>query len=43
MRAKLEQQGLLLTPGSIDDFVHFERDDMARAAKIISEGKIRAE
>jgi len=43
MRAKLEQQGLLLTPGSIDDFVHFQRDDMARAAKIIAEGKIRAE
>jgi tripartite-type tricarboxylate transporter receptor subunit TctC len=43
MRAKLEQQGLLLTPGSIDDFVRFQRDDMARAAKIIAEGKIRAE
>ncbi|WP_280151416.1 tripartite tricarboxylate transporter substrate binding protein [Piscinibacter sp. XHJ-5] len=43
MRNKLEQQGLLLTPGSIDDFVHFEREDMARAAKIIAEGKIRAE
>jgi tripartite-type tricarboxylate transporter receptor subunit TctC len=43
MRAKLEQQGLLLTPGSIDDFVRFQRDDMARAAKIVTEGKIRAE
>ena len=43
MRAKLEQQGLLLTPGSIDDFVRFQRDDMARAAKIVAEGKIRAE
>jgi tripartite-type tricarboxylate transporter receptor subunit TctC len=43
MRAKLEQQGLVLTPGSIDDFVRFEREDMARAAKIVAEGKIRAE
>jgi tripartite-type tricarboxylate transporter receptor subunit TctC len=43
MRGKLEQQGLLLTPGSIDDFVRFEREDMARAAKIVAEGKIRAE
>lgn len=43
MHAKLEQQGLLLTPGSIADFEKFEREDMARAARIIAEGKIRAE
>jgi tripartite-type tricarboxylate transporter receptor subunit TctC len=43
MREKLTQQGLLLTPGSIDEFVAFEKDDMARAAKIVAEGKIRAE
>jgi tripartite-type tricarboxylate transporter receptor subunit TctC len=43
MRGKLEQQGLLLTPGSIDDFVRFQREDMAKAAKIVAEGKIRAE
>jgi tripartite-type tricarboxylate transporter receptor subunit TctC len=43
MNEKLTQQGLLLTPGSIDDFVAFQRDDMVRAAKIITEGKIRAE
>jgi tripartite-type tricarboxylate transporter receptor subunit TctC len=43
MREKLTQQGLLLTPGSIDDFVAFEKNDMARAAKIIAEGKIRAD
>jgi len=43
MRGKLEQQGMLLTPGSIDDFVRFQREDMARAAKIVAEGKIRAE
>ena len=43
MRDKLLQQGVLVTPGSIADFVSFQRDDMARAAKIIAEGKIRAE
>ena len=43
MRDKLEPQGLLLTPGSIDDFAQFQRDELARSAKIISEGKIRAE
>ena len=43
IREKLEQQGLLLTPGSIDDFVRFEREDMAKASKIVTEGKIRAE
>lgn len=43
MRDKLTQQGLLLTPGSIDEFVAFEKEDAARAAKIIAEGKIRAE
>ena len=43
MHAKLEQQGLLLTPGSIAEFAKFEREDMARSAKIIAEGKIRAE
>ncbi len=30
MREKLTQQGLLLTPGSIDDFVAFQKDDMAQ-------------
>jgi tripartite-type tricarboxylate transporter receptor subunit TctC len=43
MREKLEPQGLLLTPGSIDDFVHFQKDDMAMSQRIITEGKIRAE
>ena len=43
MRDKLTQQGLLLTPGSIDDFVKFQRDDMALTGKIIADGKIRAE
>ena len=43
MREKLEPQGLLLTPGSIDDFARFQKDDMAMSQRIITEGKIRAE
>ncbi len=43
MKDKLGAQGLLLTPGSIEDFVAFQREDMARAQKIITEGNIRAE
>lgn len=43
MKDKLTAQGLLLTPGSIDDFSRFQREDAARAQKIITEGKIRAE
>src|SRR3954467_6309888 len=43
MKDKLSQQGLLLTPGSVDDFVKFQRDDMARAQKIVTEGHIRVE
>ncbi|MGK6307843.1 Bug family tripartite tricarboxylate transporter substrate binding protein [Variovorax sp. DT-64] len=40
---KLTVQGLLLTPGSIADFAAFQKEDMARSAKIISEASIRAE
>ena len=43
MKDKLTQQGLLLTPGSVDDFAKFQRDDMARVQKIITEGNIRVE
>ncbi|MFC5499638.1 Bug family tripartite tricarboxylate transporter substrate binding protein [Caenimonas terrae] len=43
MKDKLTQQGLLLTPGSVDDFVKFQREDMARAQKIVTEGNIRVE
>jgi len=43
MREKFAQQGLLLTPGSVDDFVKFQQADMARAQKIITEGNIRVE
>lgn len=43
MREKLVQQGLLLTPGTTEDFVRFQKEDMARSQKIITEGNIRAE
>lgn len=43
MRDKLTPQGLLLTPGSVEDFVKFQREDMAASQKIITEGNIRVE
>jgi tripartite-type tricarboxylate transporter receptor subunit TctC len=43
MHDKFAQQGLLLTPGSVEDFVKFQAADMARAQKIITEGNIRVE
>jgi tripartite-type tricarboxylate transporter receptor subunit TctC len=43
MRDKLTQQGLLLTPGSMEDFARFQKEDMARSARIIREANIRAE
>jgi tripartite-type tricarboxylate transporter receptor subunit TctC len=41
MKQKLEAQGLLLTPGSIDDFANFQRDDMAKSTKIVTEANIK--
>ena len=43
MQTKLVQQGLLLSPGSTDDFVKFQASDMARSQKIITDGNIRLE
>lgn len=43
MNEKLTQQGLVLSPGSVADFVKFQRDDMIKSQKIISEGNIRVE
>ncbi len=43
MREKLVQLGLLVGGGSMQDFARFQREDMARSAKIIAEGGIRAE
>ena len=43
MTPKLREQGLLTTPGSVDDFVKFQRSDMERSQKIVTEGNIRVE
>jgi tripartite-type tricarboxylate transporter receptor subunit TctC len=43
MKAKLVEQGLLLTPGSIDDFVKFQQEDTVKIAKIIKDANIKAE
>ena len=43
MRERLTQQGLIVTPGSIEDFAAFQREDMARSQKLITEGNIRLE
>jgi tripartite-type tricarboxylate transporter receptor subunit TctC len=42
MRDKLVAQGLLVSGGSMEEFARFQKDDMTRSAKIISEGGIRA-
>jgi tripartite-type tricarboxylate transporter receptor subunit TctC len=43
LREKLLAQGYVLSPGSPEDFARFQREDMARSGKIISEAGIRAE
>lgn len=43
MKDRFVSQGLVMTPGSVDDFIKFQREDMARAQKIITEGNIRVE
>lgn len=43
MKERFVSQGLLITPGSVDDFVKFQQADMARSQKIITEGHIRVE
>lgn len=43
MRDKFSPQGLVMTPGSAEDFARFQREDMARSQKIITEGNIRVE
>jgi tripartite-type tricarboxylate transporter receptor subunit TctC len=43
MHDRLTAQGLLPIGGSVDDFVKFQRDDMARAQKIITDGHIHVE
>lgn len=43
MTPKLREQGLLTTPGSVEDFAKFQRSDMERSQKIVNEGNIRVE
>ncbi|HMA08633.1 MAG TPA: tripartite tricarboxylate transporter substrate binding protein [Ramlibacter sp.] len=43
LRDKFIPQGLMFTPGSVEDFVKFQREDMARAQKIITESNIHVE
>jgi tripartite-type tricarboxylate transporter receptor subunit TctC len=43
MTAKYEALGVTLTPGSVADFARFQKEDMARAQKIVDEGRIRVE
>ena len=43
MRERLLSQGLLLGGGSMDEFARFQREDMARSQKIVTDGNIRAE
>jgi len=43
MKEKLIQQGLVLTPGTPEDFAKFQSTDMARSQKIITDGNIRVE
>jgi tripartite-type tricarboxylate transporter receptor subunit TctC len=43
MRERLTQQGIIVSGGSVADFVSFQRDDMARSLKLITEGNIRLE
>jgi tripartite-type tricarboxylate transporter receptor subunit TctC len=43
MKDKLVAQGLIVNGGSVADIVNFQRDDMAKSQKIISDGNIRAQ
>jgi len=43
LRERLTQQGIIVSGGSVADFVAFQRDDMARSQQLITEGNIRLE
>ncbi|MES2280873.1 MAG: tripartite tricarboxylate transporter substrate binding protein [Pseudomonadota bacterium] len=43
MKEKLIQQGLVLTPGTPEDFAKFQSADMARSQKVITDGNIKLE
>lgn len=43
LKDKLREQGLLLSPGSVEDFAKFQASEMERSQKIVTEGNIRVE
>jgi tripartite-type tricarboxylate transporter receptor subunit TctC len=43
LRERFTAQGLLFTPGSVEDFARFQEGDMVKAQKIITESQIRVE
>ena len=43
IKDKLIAQGLIVSTGTIEDFVKFQTEDMARSQKIINDGNIRLE
>jgi hypothetical protein len=43
LRDRLVAQGLIVNGGSVADIVRFQREDMAKSQKIITEGNIRAQ
>lgn len=43
LKDRLREQGLLLSPGSVEDFARFQASEMERSQKIVTEGNIRVE
>ena len=43
MKEKLEAQGLIVNGGSVADIVKFQREDMAKSQKLITDANIRAQ
>lgn len=43
LKDRLREQGLLLSPGSVEDFAKFQASEMERSQKIVTEGNIRVE
>ncbi|MEG1454469.1 MAG: tripartite tricarboxylate transporter substrate binding protein [Comamonas sp.] len=43
MKDKLKELGILITSGSAEDFAKFQKQDMERSQKIVTEGNIRVE
>ena len=43
LRDRFAPQGLVITPGSIDEFVKFQQEDTVRAQRIVTDANIRVE